>query len=441
MTRRLLFLTPQVPYPPHQGTTIRNYNLIANLAEHYEIHLLCFQNSDDDPPDNSPLPRYCSVIEAVPMPAPRSLVRRAWTTLTSASPDMGLRLASSTFQARLGMLLERYRYDVVQIEGIEMAPYGLWLLQHPLWRNAQQKDNLPTIPIGRPRLVFDDHNAEFVLQQRAWETDRHKPTRWHAALYSRIQWKKLRRYERQICQQADRVIAVSDADRAALLELDPRLDVTVIPNGVDLDYYGTYRRENDAQAPDYGPNALVFTGKMDFRPNIDGVTWFANDVLPLVRRAVPDAQFVIVGKEPHPRVQALTQQPGVTVAGFVPDIRAHIAAAAVYVAPLRMGGGTRLKVLEAMAMRRALVSTQLGSEGFSLQDGREVLFADDAEAFARAVVALLNDPARRKQMGAAARQFVEQHYGWQAIVPRLEAVYHDLGVNGFSTDDSAPSNT
>ncbi|HRI55724.1 MAG TPA: glycosyltransferase, partial [Anaerolineae bacterium] len=392
MTRRLLFLTPQVPYPPHQGTTIRNYNLLANLAGEYEIHLLCFQNSTANPPGNSPLPRYCSVIEAVLAPAPRSLWSRAIKTVTSASPDMGLRLASETFQARLGMLLERYRYDVVQIEGIEMAPYGLWLLQHPLWRNAQQKDNLPNIPIGRPRLVFDNHNAEYVLQQRAWETDRLKPARWHAAAYSLVQWDKLRRYERQICQRADRVIAVSEADRDALLRLDPQLDITVIPNGVDLDYYAAYQRANDTQAPDYGPNALVFTGKMDFRPNVDAVTWFAQEVLPLVRREISDAAFVVVGKEPHPRVQELARLPGVAVTGFVPDIRAHIAAAAVYVVPLRIGGGTRLKVLEAMAMRRALVSTRLGCEGFPLTDGGEALFADDAPGFAQAVTTLLRGP-------------------------------------------------
>ena len=432
MTRRLLFLTPQVPYPPHQGTTIRNYNLLANLAGEYEIHLLCFQNSTDNPPGNSPLPRYCSVIEAVLAPAPRSLWSRAIKTVTSASPDMGLRLASETFQARLGMLLERYRYDVVQIEGIEMAPYGLWLLQHPLWRNAQQKDNLPNIPIGRPRLVFDNHNAEYVFQQRAWETDRLKPARWHAAAYSLVQWDKLRRYERQICQRADRVIAVSEADRDALLRLDPQLDITVIPNGVDLDYYAAYQRANDTQAPDYGPNALVFTGKMDFRPNVDAVTWFAQEVLPLVRREISDAAFVVVGKEPHPRVQELARLPGVAVTGFVPDIRAHIAAAAVYVVPLRIGGGTRLKVLEAMAMRRALVSTRLGCEGFPLTDGGEALFADDAPGFAQAVTTLLRDPARRGQMGDAGRRFVEATYGWPAITPRLKAVYRELGVNGVS---------
>jgi glycosyltransferase involved in cell wall biosynthesis len=169
---------------------------------------------------------------------------------------------------------------------------------------------------------------------------------------------------------------------------------------------------------------------MDFRPNVDAVTWFAQDVLPLIQRQVNDATFVVVGKEPHPRVQELEKLPGVTVTGFVPDIRAHIAAAAIYVVPLRMGGGTRLKVLEAMAMRSALVSTRLGCEGFPLTDSKELLFADDAEAFARSIVSLLQDPASRQRLGEAGRRFVETTYGWSAIVPKLKAVYRELGVNG-----------
>ena len=429
MPRRLLFLAPQVPYPPHQGTTIRNYNLMANLAEDYEVHLLCFQQEGDDPVGNTPLPRLLTVVDSTPAPK-RSTTRRAITTVTSRLPDMALRLASDTYQTRLGALLEQYRYDIVQIEGIEMAPYGLWLANHPLWRSARVKENLPGIPIGRPALVFDDHNAEYVLQQRAWETDVRRPARWHAAAYSAIQVNKLRRYERQICQQADRVVAVSEADRDSLRALDPSLDITVVPNGVDLDYYAAYSRERDSQAPDYGPQALVFTGKMDFRPNIDAVVWFANEVLPLIQRAEPETRFVIVGKEPHPRVQELASRPGVTVTGWVPDIRAHIAAAAVYVVPLRIGGGTRLKVLEAMAMRSAIVSTRLGCEGFPL-DGQEIItFADDAPAFADATVALLRDPARSARQGEAGRLFVEANYGWSAIVPRLRAVYDTLSSNG-----------
>ncbi|MCB0203901.1 MAG: glycosyltransferase, partial [Anaerolineae bacterium] len=425
MPRRLLFLAPQVPYPPHQGTTIRNYNLMANLAEDYEVHLLCFQQEGDDPVGNTPLPRLLTVVDSTPAPK-RSTTRRAITTVTSRLPDMALRLASDTYQTRLGALLEQYRYDIVQIEGIEMAPYGLWLANHPLWRSARVKENLPGIPIGRPALVFDDHNAEYVLQQRAWETDVRRPARWHAAAYSAIQVNKLRRYERQICQQADRVVAVSEADRDSLRALDSSLNITVVPNGVDLDYYAAYSRERDSQAPDYGPQALVFTGKMDFRPNIDAVVWFANEVLPLIQRAEPETRFVIVGKEPHPRVQELASRPGVTVTGWVPDIRAHIAAAAVYVVPLRIGGGTRLKVLEAMAMRSAIVSTRLGCEGFPLGGQEIITFADDAPAFADATVALLRDPARRARQGEAGRLFVEANYGWSAIVPRLRAVYDTL---------------
>lgn len=424
---RLLFLTPQVPYPPHQGTTIRNYNLIVHLSADYEVHLLSFQQANDEPPGNSPLLRYCSVAETAPAPQ-RSMLRRAATTALSASPDMALRLASDTFQARLGMLLERHRYDVVQIEGIEMAPYGLWLTSHPLWRSARSKADLPGIPIGRPRLIFDDHNAEYVLQQRAWETDLRKATRWHAAAYSAIQWQKLKRYERQVCHSADRVVVVSDADRAALLRLDPKLDITVVPNGVDLAFYDAYNCELDPAPPDYGDNALVFTGKMDFRPNIDAVVWFVEQVLPRVQAEVADVRFAIVGRQPHQRVMDLAANPAVTVTGWVPDIRGHIAAAALYVVPLRIGGGTRLKLLEAMAMRRAIVSTRLGCEGFPLEDTNALALADNAADFAQAIVALLRDPQRRRQMGETARAFVAANYGWDTIVPRLKAVYQALGV-------------
>lgn len=424
---RLLFLTPQIPYPPHQGTTIRNYNLIAHLAQDYEVHILSFRHADDEHPENSPLARYCAVVDTVPAPR-RSKSRRLVTTLLHPAPDMAHRLNSEELQARLGMLLEQYRYDAVQIEGIEMAPYGLWLASHPLWRLARVKEDRPEIPIGRPRLVFDDHNAEYVLQQRAWETDSQRPSRWHAAGYSLIQWRKLRRYEVAVCRHADRVVAVSEADRQALLDLDPGLRVTVVPNGVDLGYYGAYDRQSDPQAPDYGPDAIIFTGKMDYRPNIDAVTWFAEEVLPLVRQQVPDARFVVVGKQPHERVVKLGALPGVTITGWVPDIRAHIAAAAVYVVPMRIGGGTRLKVLEALAMRRAVVSTHVGAEGFPLTGQEALAFADEPGRFAETVVALLGDRQWRERLGNAGRAFVEANYGWQAIVPRMKSLYQELGI-------------
>lgn len=167
---------------------------------------------------------------------------------------------------------------------------------------------------------------------------------------------------------------------------------------------------------------LVFSGTMDFRPNVDAALWFALEVLPLVRQEEPDAHFVIVGQKPHRRLDVLRDRADVMLTGTVEDTRPYIAGAAIYVVPLRMGGGTRFKILEAAAMSRAIVSTSLGCEGFPVENGRELVIADSPRQFADAVVALLRDSSRRAELGAAARAFV-QAYDWKNIIPRLEAVY------------------
>jgi len=162
---------------------------------------------------------------------------------------------------------------------------------------------------------------------------------------------------------------------------------------------------------------------MDFRPNVDAVLWFARKVLPRVRASVPEVHFVVVGQRPHRRLDVLRGDPAVTLTGWVEDTRPYIAQAAVYVAPLRMGGGTRLKLLEAMAMGKAVITTRLGAEGYPVAGGRELLLADTPADFAAAVVALLRAPERRAELGRVARAFVEQRYDWRVIVPLVEAVY------------------
>ncbi len=407
MGKRILFLTPQLPYPPHQGTTIRNFNLIRHLATCHEVHLLSFVHSPDELAAAQPLRELCRRVEGVPAPR-RTALGRAVSLFTTRLPDMALRLASPAFRARLEAWLLDSPYDVIQVEGIEMARYGLWPPEAAELRALSRS----------ARWVFDDHNAEYVLQQRAFQTDVRRPGRWVGALYSLIQWGKLCRYETAVCRAADRVVAVSEADALALRRLMPDLPVIVVPNGVDTGYY-----RPDAIAP--LPNAphLVFTGKMDFRPNVDAVTWFYSEILPRVRERRPDACFAIVGRDPSPAVQALAADPGVTVTGYVADTRPYIAGAAVYVVPLRMGGGTRLKMLEAMAMGKAIVTTRVGVEGIEFTPGEHALVADDPAEFARHVVALLDDVARRRAMGRAARELVVRRYDWQAIVPRLEAAY------------------
>jgi len=335
----------------------------------------------------------------------RSTARRAADTFLSPWPDMGLRLWSTEFAAKLNAWLADTHYDVVQVEGIELARYML--------------------PLRHSTFVFDDHNCEYLLQQRTFETDLRNPKRWPGAAYSFAQWRKLRAFEASICRVADRVVAVSDADAAALQRLVPGLNVTVVPNGIDAESYAI---------PISGPSPvghlptgegrtnLVFTGTMDFRPNVDAALWFAQEVLPLVRQQEPGARFVIVGQKPHRRLDILRDRGDVTLTGAVDDTRPYLAGASVHVVPLRMGGGTRFKILEAAAMGKAMVSTSLGCEGFPVKNGRELLMADSPREFANAVTALLRDPARRAELGANARALADA-YDWKNIIPKMEEVY------------------
>jgi len=162
---------------------------------------------------------------------------------------------------------------------------------------------------------------------------------------------------------------------------------------------------------------------MDFRPNVDAVLWFARKVLPGVQAEVPEVHFFVVGQRPHRRLDGLRGDPAVTLTGWVEDSRPYIAQAAVYVAPLRIGGGTRLKLLEAMATGKPVVATRLGAEGYPVTHGHELLLADTPVDFAAAVVALLRAPEQRAALGRVARAFVEQHYDWRTIVPRVEEAY------------------
>jgi polysaccharide biosynthesis protein PslH len=409
----LLVLTSQLPFPPHQGATIRSYNLIQELSQRSQIDLLSFVTEIGELATCEPLRALCRHVEGAPTPA-RSMWSRAWATFFSPHPDMALRFASPQFSALLQRRLDENQYDAVLCVGIDTGPY---LEQVVAWKRARSLDR-PT-----PRVIFDDLNAEYLLQRRAYETDVRRlnhPRRWAGALYSFIQWKKLQRFEARVCRLADHVVAVSDADRLALQRIVPNLDVTVVPNGVNL---GQYRPASGARTSVLPAPTLVFTGKMDFRPNVDAACWFADEVWPIIREAAPQVTFAVVGRDPHPRIRELASRPGILVTGYVEDDLPYFQDATVYVVPLRVGGGTRLKVLTAMAVENAIVSTTLGCEGLGVQNEQELILADTAAEFAAQTVRLLNDDARRRALGTRARQFVSQRYSWPAIAPRLERLY------------------
>jgi glycosyltransferase involved in cell wall biosynthesis len=246
-----------------------------------------------------------------------------------------------------------------------------------------------------------------------------------AAVYSRLQAPRLRRLEARVCRRADRVICVSEQDAVALRALVPACEPIVVPNGVDVDHYVPV---GDQAAS--GAACLVFTGTMDFRPNADAVEWFVDEILPRIRSVRPDAEFLAVGQRPGPRLLRRHGRAGVTVTGAVDDVRPFLARASVVVAPLRFGGGTRVKLLEAMACARPIVATGLAAEGLAVRDGIELLLADSPDRFARAVLALLDDPARARSLGEAGRALVRARYDWRQIAPRLLSVYEDATAAG-----------
>ncbi|HEM62354.1 MAG TPA: glycosyltransferase [Chloroflexi bacterium] len=402
MSARLLYLTPDLPFPPHQGAAIRTYNFLKNLAGRHEIHLLSFADGEAVSRRIQALSIFCATVTTV-RPPNRSTARRALSVLASPLPDMALRLPSPEFTNQLRITLDRDRFDFVQVEAIEMAQYGL------LAKKLASK--------SAPRVVFDDINAEYLLQKRAFEADARRPKRWLGALYSLVQWRKLQRYEAQVCRQVDKVVVVSQADCGAIRCLVPELQCVVVPNGVDTDYFRPAGVEMESDLD------LVFTGKMDFRPNVDAMLWFAQEVLPLISKQVQQARITVVGRDPHPRLAAVVGLPNVSLTGYVDDVRPFVARAGVYVVPLKVGGGTRLKLLQAMSMGKAIVSTSLGCEGLELEPGRHLLIADDAASFAEAVVALIRDPQRRGQLGRAARELALANHDWRQITPLLEQVY------------------
>lgn len=409
---RLLFLTPQLPSPTRQGAAIRNWNLIVELAKIYQIDLLTFSvpgEEGDTPRQSESSRRPWQRVVRVPLPR-RTLLRRLKVLLTTPHPDMADRLWSVPYLHELAALLASERYDIVQAEGIEMARYLQLIARYRL-------------PDYNPLLIFDDHNAEWLLQRRAAWTDLHRPNRWLHALYSAIQQRRIRRFEARIMAAVDLTICVSSADAAVLQPLAPSRPLIVAPNGVDTAYYTV------ASVPRERPRFdVIFSGTLNYRPNIDAVIWFVTEVWPIVTRRPVDRRgrsprLALIGRNPTETITRLVSNQGVTVTGSVVDDRPYFAGATVYVLPMRYGGGSRLKLLNALAMGCAVVSTTAGAEGVTVRHDEHLLIADSAADFAAAIERLLGDTALRARLGAAGQAFVREQYDWQAIVTRIRAGY------------------
>jgi len=404
---KILLLTPQIPYPPHQGTSLRNYNILQGLVVNHEVDLLTYGPVDGPDLAQSQL-AGCNEIYIAPLPT-RTSGDRLRRLVTDPRPDIAHRLVSSVFDMELSRLLRtrspgiQAPYDIVQVEGLELA-------------NA-----IPMIRQLSPtsRIVFDSHNAESELQRRSFKADLSNTRRWAAAAYSFIQQGRLRKYEAWACAASDWVTAVSEQDRAQLLKLAPHSNITVIPNCIDV---AAYAPKPETRSIDL---SLVFTGKMDYRPNVDAVIWFADEIWPIIEDHLPGVTWAVVGQQPHPRLHSLGSHSGITITGWVEEVLPYIAAASVFIMPFRVGSGTRLKLIEAMAAGKAIVSTQVGVEGFDVHHNEQLFIADKPAAFAGAVIYLLTSDLERRRLGEAARKYAQQ-YDWRRIVPKFDTIYSEL---------------
>lgn len=398
---KILFLTTRLPYPLDGGAKIRTWNLFSYAAGRHDVTLLTFLHSESDRRWVSTVQSLAPTarIETVEHPDSRFRIARGWATaarLLSARPYTVVKYDLNAMRRRIETLIARDNFDLIHCDQIHMAQYL----------------------IGRTRLpiVLNEHNIESLLLQRVADVQRNPVLR---RFYQRQQ-RKMEAYERTACAASDRVLTVSAMDRDRLARLAPDAASSVVTNGVDTDSFRPMET-----AP--GPPTLVFTGLMDWMPNVEGVIFFIKEILPHVRKAVPGVRFAVVGRDPVARLRRVAvREPDVVVTGGVPDVRPWLAGAAVVVVPLQTGGGTRLKILEAMAMGRPVVSTRVGAEGLDLEDGREICIADDPFKFAERTVALLSNRAEAARIGQAARWRVVKSYGWPVAGRQLLEAYEQV---------------
>ena len=382
---RILALTSRVPWPPREGHQLRSYHVLDALASQHKIHLLSCLRRDDEPDAPSPLRAKLAGFETFPIPSETSRAALAGALLRgvlTATPFVATKYGLPALCHRVAELAGQH--DLIHVDMLPLIA------------------NVPETTANTP-IVLNAHNVEHALLAARIDVE---PRRL-ARLFLRSQVSKLRTFERMACRRASTILTCSEDDAIQLRHLAPDTPVSVVPNGVDLEL----NRPDDSAVD---PTRMVFVGQMGWFPNRDGVEWFLAKIFPRILKRRPDARFVLVGKHAGLAVpEALRSR--VELAGFVPDVRRPVLESAIYVVPLRAGSGTRLKVLEAMALGKAIVTTRIGAEGIELEPGRDALFADDAQGFADAVLRLYHEPGTAAHIGAAARQVAEQRYGWDAI--------------------------
>jgi len=390
---KIFYLAHRVPYPPDRGDKIRTFNEIRYLSRNHEVHVFCLADGVDDMANVRYVEDIAASVNAVARKDLASKIR-ALISLVSCKPFSLGYFDEASLHQKIMQERRRIEPDLALVYSSGMAQY------------VDGFEDLPRI------MEFGDLDS---LKWMQYAARGRPPQKW---LYG-AEARRLLNYERKVAHGFDHSIVCTARERDDFERLIPGADVSCVGNGVDLDYYcssGTAKR----------PGGLIFTGVMDYLPNVDAVIWFSDHILPRVRDAMPEATFTICGSKPTEEARALATRPGITVTGWVDDVRPYLDAAEVAVVPIRIARGIQNKLLEAMAMGLPCVSAPAAFNGIEVTGDPGVFIAEEADEFAARVIALLESPNLRAQASRAARSAVERHYSWDAQLSRLDSIMENI---------------
>ncbi len=397
---RILFITFGLPYPPDSGVRIHDFYLVKNISQHHSVLVLSLLTSREQVKHIQGLRQYCDYVDFV-LEKPHSIRQhfsRIIRSLLKGRPLATYPFIYGEMLSKVREIVTKWDVDIIQIEHSFFAPYVEAISTN-----------------GKCKKVLSFHNLGAIQYKRM----RGLRTGFTQRSLFLIKWMLMLRWEAKYAEKFDHCLVVSPLEGKMLQSANPKLSISVIENGVDTELYQPLKDAFDG-------NTLLFVGTMGYPPNIDAVLYFCDSIMPIIQRRIPDIKLIVVGHEPASGIRRLSDRGNVVVTGYVPDVIPYYQQSQITIVPLRGGGGTRLKILESMALGRPVVSTTIGCEGLNVTDKENIMIADTPTEFAERVIQLLTDRKLRERISRSARHLVETRYDWVAISRKLMKVYDDI---------------
>ncbi len=404
MKLNILFVSTRNPYPPDHGHTIRTYNTLKCISKGNNIYLLAFVESKEKL-NIGPLKKFCKTVDFFIIPEDVKKWRfflSLFFNVFSPLPFVAHKYYRKEMRKKIEQVLTEYKIDIVHLDMLPLARYFKVVKAYPT--------------------VLVDHNVESLRILRWAEIEKNILTK----MYMYLQYLKLFKFEKKMCSKFDRCITVSEFDKKALENLCPNGRFTIIPNGVDTEYF----KGNNIKIV---PNSLIWVGGMRSLYNREAVNYFVDEILSLIQLEIPDVKVTFVGSSPPQKLFEISKiNSSIRYTGFVEDVRPYVEEAAVYIAPIRSGSGTKLKILNALSLSKAVVTTSIGAEGIDVTPNENILIADSPQDFAQKTIELLRNPDIAEKIGKAGRKLIEGKYNWKIICSKMNQVYEEIIKEGIS---------